>query len=419
MGFASTYLKGNAVYDSGKIAELKAGINIIAVIPCFNEPDLSRTLESIFKCDAPSSTVALIIVVNDASNSADSIVQQNSATYLYLTKLTDHTPEWLKLIPVYAKNLPSKHAGAGWARKIGMDMAVAYFDRHNLPHGIVASLDADVLVESNYFMALECDFYDHKNAIACTLYFEHPLEDLYTGDAILWYELYLRYYKNAMAYVGYPHSIYTIGSCFAVKAFAYAAQGGMNRRTAGEDFYFLNKLIPFGAFTEVNSTTVYPSARISERVPFGTGPSLQKHIDGSIDLTICYPLESFQVLIEVFKQLHVYYKNKEDFKAINLSSNTIFQRFCQEQDMKSHLYELANNCSSENAFMKRVFHFFNAFTILKWLNFAKANGIKNQGLIQEAHLLLGNMLPQQKNIPGDPKLMLKLFRQIDKAKRIG
>ena len=48
--------------------------------------------------------------------------------------------------------------------------------------------------------------------------------------------------RNLDDFVGYPDSIYTIGSAFAVRAEAYMKQGGMNRRQAGEDFYFLYKL---------------------------------------------------------------------------------------------------------------------------------------------------------------------------------
>ena len=90
------------------------------------------------------------------------------------------------------------------------------------------------------------------------------------------YEDYLHYYKKALDYAGFPDSIYTIGSAFAVRADAYVKQGGMNRRQAGEDFYFLNKLTKLGKITEINDAYVYPSARVSDRVPFGTGAAMNK-----------------------------------------------------------------------------------------------------------------------------------------------
>ena len=77
-----------------------------------------------------------------------------------------------------------------------------------------------------------------------------------------------------MTFAGLPYSYHTIGSAFAVTAKAYARQGGMNRRKAGEDFYFINKLIKGENFGEITNTTVFPSPRTSNRVPFGTGKAI-------------------------------------------------------------------------------------------------------------------------------------------------
>ena len=65
-------------------------------------------------------------------------------------------------------------------------------------------------------------------------------------EAIMKYELYLRYYRLALEYTGHPHAYHCIGSAFAVRTLDYVAQGGMNKRQAGEDFYFLQKLIATG-----------------------------------------------------------------------------------------------------------------------------------------------------------------------------
>jgi len=42
----------------------------------------------------------------------------------------------------------------------------------------------------------------------------------------------------------------------------------MNRKQAGEDFYFIQKLMPLGGYFALNSTAIYPSPRESSRVPF-------------------------------------------------------------------------------------------------------------------------------------------------------
>jgi hypothetical protein len=59
----------------------------------------------------------------------------------------------------------------------------------------------------------------------------------------------------------------------------------MNTRTAGEDFYFLQALTKVlygkGRLPVKLPATVYPSARISNRVPFGTGQKISDIIAGA------------------------------------------------------------------------------------------------------------------------------------------
>ena len=59
----------------------------------------------------------------------------------------------------------------------------------------------------------------------------------------------------------------------ACRAEAYARMGGMNQREAGEDFYFLQHLAKTAGVGKMEGTVVYPSPRVSHRVPFGTGPA--------------------------------------------------------------------------------------------------------------------------------------------------
>ena len=54
----------------------------------------------------------------------------------------------------------------------------------------------------------------------------------------------------------------------------------MRRNSAGEDFYFLQALCKTGPVGVIPDTTVYPSGRVSNRVPFGTGPAIQQALDG-------------------------------------------------------------------------------------------------------------------------------------------
>jgi hypothetical protein len=52
----------------------------------------------------------------------------------------------------------------------------------------------------------------------------------------------------------------------ACRASAYVAAGGMNRRLAGEDFYFLQQVHKTSGVAALYGTTVHPSPRSSQRV---------------------------------------------------------------------------------------------------------------------------------------------------------
>ena len=146
--------------------------------------------------------------------------------------------------------------------------------------GILVACDADSLVSTNYLTSIENSFLRNPQYNFVNLNFCHPVDDPTLAPSmrqgIILYELYLRYLRNAMQWCGYPHAIHTVGSSFAVKASAYVKQGGMNRRQAGEDFHFLHKIVLLGDYGHITEATVYPAARISHRVPFGTGSGIEK-----------------------------------------------------------------------------------------------------------------------------------------------
>ena len=83
-----------------------------------------------------------------------------------------------------------------------------------------------------------------------------------------------------MKYARSPYAFHTIGSTMAVNAFHYAKVRGFPRRQAGEDFYLLNKLAKVGAIRQLSEETECESidiaARLSDRVPFGTGAATGK-----------------------------------------------------------------------------------------------------------------------------------------------
>ena len=194
--------------------------------------------------------------------------------------------------------IPERDGGVGAARKIGMDAALTLFEREGLHRGEIFCLDADTLVEPNYLEALRRHFHDTRDPAAVVKYaHQNPLEyRLHT--AICRYEIFLRAYVIGLSFAGSPYAFHSIGSTMACTARAYVDVRGMNRRKAAEDFHFLNKLAKIGRIGTVSTTTVYPSPRLSTRVPFGTGRSMVRFINGETDEYRLYHADIYTILRE-------------------------------------------------------------------------------------------------------------------------
>ncbi len=354
------------------------------VIPCFNEPEILQTLESLKSCILPKANVEVIVVINHSEISAEIIKSKNAETKIEIEKwISIHQKTGIDFFVTGPVEFPKKWAGAGLARKLGMDEAVRRFNMLEKVNGIIISLDADTLVESNYLVEIEKHFRENSKQVGATISFQHQTEGLADRHrkGILLYERYMDYYKKALAFVGYPFPMFTVGSAFAVIAESYVKRGGMNRRQAGEDFYFLQNLVQLGPVGEITTTKVYPSSRLSDRVPFGTGPILKKWMDGEEDLTLTYNFEAFADLKEFFKEKDRFFHLNEDeyFRILNQLPNPVKQ-FLIEDKFWKEIDDLNKNCSTLQSFQNRFFQKFNAFKILKYLNFVHDTFYKKEDI---------------------------------------
>ncbi len=372
--------------------------SIIVVIPCYNEDQLIRSLESFANCHTPTSNVEVIVVINGSVKTPPIIQAQNLQTFQEAQKwATQQNQGWIQFTILRYPNLPPKHAGVGLARKIGMDMAAERLEEAGNPKGIIACFDADSQCDANYFQALEAHFGQYPKTQACSIHFEHPIEgkefSLEIYQAIIQYELHLRYYIEAQKWTGFPFAFQTIGSSMAVRADVYRKQGGMNRRKAGEDFYFLHKFTPLGNFTELNTTRVIPSPRISERVPFGTGKAVGDLLEGkngnSSPIYYTYHPQSFVDLKVFFDQLEDFYQaNKQQFpKLMEKLPKSIFD-FLIQINFQQKLQEIRSNTSNYAKFYNRFFRWFNAFMLMKYVHFARDHHYSNLKIVDAAKWLL-------------------------------
>ncbi|QZT36611.1 hypothetical protein K5X82_15365 [Halosquirtibacter xylanolyticus] len=391
MGFADKYLQkivhsDNQVFDFNGLPETP----LVVIIPAYDEPEIDLCIRSLMACDRPDNPVLVLVLFNSGEMSSESVRQENRRGMKRLDALSQELSNvsWFYLRTALVEDVRKKKAGVGFARKTLMDHAVGFFNGVDRSDGLIASLDADCTVSPNYLMELSKVALADRNLFYIH-YFEHPIDSnkaLHRG--IVDYELHLRYYAEALKSTGFPYAFHTVGSAFSVRAEAYVKQGGMNDRKAGEDFYFLHKLTHIGTPRLLSGLTVYPCVRLSDRVPFGTGPMLRKWNDQGEDLSVSYPLVSFRKITTLFDRVdHLFVSND-----VMLEVDPDVAQFMNSHGDIDKLSQLRQNCSTSGAFRKRFFHLFDAFWVLKCLNFliehgfckdTTLSGLISLGLVEE------------------------------------
>jgi hypothetical protein len=109
------------------------------------------------------------------------------------------------------------------------------------------------------------------------------------------YELRLHHYVLGLQFAKSPYAYHTLGSCIAIKTQQYAQVRGYPKRSGGEDFYVLNKLAKVGSIAALDGECIAIASRRSHRVPFGTGPAVERIITEN-DVKIFYHPECFESL---------------------------------------------------------------------------------------------------------------------------
>ena len=405
------YLQQKTLFPPQIDARIAPNLGIVVVIPCCDEAELLFSLMSLKKCQSPKCSVEVIIVINNSEKASEALKNHNQKTY-------QETQEWakknsrpeFKFHVLFHPDLPHKHAGVGLARKIGMDEAAWRLEKIGNPEGIIVCFDADSKCQHNYFVEIEKHFEAHPKTTACGIHFEHPLsgldfeEKIY--DAITLYELHLRYYVEIQKFTGFPFAFQTIGSSMAARCNAYQKQGGMNKRKAGEDFYFLHKFIELGSFTEIHSTKVIPSPRPSHRVPFGTGKAVGELLKGKMKY-FTYTPESFMDLKAFFDALPNFYNETADTFLTNMPVSVA--AFLKTVDFDNKWQEHHKNTSDLASFRKRFFRWFNAFMLMKYVHFARDNYYPDVPVEAAASWLLEELeLPTTKNA----RTLLGIYRTL-------
>ncbi len=252
-------------------------------------------------CAAASGGCTVICVVNNRVNASGEIKENNR------TLIKAAVERGITVLDACSKGYElSEKEGVGTARRIGMDYAL----RNGAE--VIACMDADTLVSSEYIRALydfclQCSDILAKGkfppAGAVTGFTHQKAPDSDIQKAIDSYEFFIKEHSARLFKTKTPFYPYALGPSIVCSSWGYAASGGMPKLLSGEDFYFLQSLIklniqhaatagqstaaaagqndapPF-VFPELNCT-VHPQARLSQRTLFGTGQKLGALVEAS------------------------------------------------------------------------------------------------------------------------------------------
>lgn len=385
---------------------------IIVVIPCYKEEfnECQITFDSLLKAYENCSVISEIILVlnglseelESESNSMKNFIQGFNSWYSKgIKKLRFH---------LIVKEFPTrKEGGVGRARKIGMDEALIRLESIQSKDGVIVCLDADTRVNASYFQIIYKSF-SETSFNAFSLGFAHDLNE----NAIIKYELHLRYFINIQRYYLLPFAFQTVGSAMAVRSRSYADLGGMNSRLAGEDFYFLHKYISRNQLADITEIIVCPSGRISDRVPFGTGKAVAQ-IQEDKGAYLSYDPHSFEVFALLPKMVLNYWASEQ----LEISDPILFA-FFESHNAEDTIQKMKIQSKSYNQFQDKFFSWFNAFRLFKYLHFARekgnpdlpvlqcVNGLFNKLGIQEASNEL-DALTTLRNLDANTKYKVQYF----------
>lgn len=366
---------------------------ISVIIPARDENNGIDFLISLLD-DTHNLPVQIYVVINASENDTISIKQHNQYLYDQLNQLKPKIPSNYKLHTILENKLNNKEAGVGLARKIGMDLAAKHHTDSN-EIGILVCYDADCLAPKGYLKAIFDEFIQKQLELAAIKY-KHIIT--YNEHPIIDYELFLHYYAGALKQAGYPFWYQTVGSSMAVLSNCYLKYGGMNKRKAGEDFYFMHKLMPVCKTGQINSTCNILSARTSERVPFGTGKAMIEANQARLKSYYSYQpiiFNELRIFLEHFN--HLTELNELSLIKRKLPTNKVVLHF-NENGYWDEIENIKNNCKDFDQFKPRFFQFLNGFKMLKYVHWARDVYYTNISLNEAVRLFLGVKHVQINNI---------------------
>ena len=337
------------------------------IIPVYNELEyITHTLESINEQDQELlNHLLVILVINNSSMESKKIIDENYKTHQLIEK-NKYNFEYI-ILDCYSKSqaINKKYFGVGLARKIGFDFAVQYSKKNSL----FFSLDADTLISSTYLKTI-INFYKDTMFHACTVNFKHQKsKDSLINKGIRIYEKQLLKIAKKIRSCNSPYGYVSMGSAIICTAEAYILIGGMPKRKAGEDFYFLQSLAKYTKIHFIDKILVHPSSRSEQRVHLGTGYRMKEFLETKKFNNLFFSDSTFYEIKKFISIATNNYKcsyrdlNKELIQ--NLGDNIC--NFLNENSFEKVWIKISLNSKTKKQFMVFFHQWFDALKIMQLL----------------------------------------------------
>ena len=138
----------------------------------------------------------------------------------------------------------------------------------------------------------------------------------------------------------------------------------MTPKMSGEDFYFLQKLRKTGRLIFWNEDKIYPEARFSDRVYFGTGPAMIKGNRGDWSSYPIYRWQFFDEIKETYEKFPAFFRITESTRVTEF----LKQIFREEDPFEP----LRKNFNTEPKFIRACHEKFDGLRILQYLKYRQA-----------------------------------------------
>ena len=376
----SAYLATRAFAVDPRLLPVQGSPRLVVVIPAMAEwPGLVNTLTDLERgmTEDLAEEVLVLVVVNHPNGAPESVQENNRQTLKALAN-----PKFLGLCRIRLGVIDAASApvipageGVGTARKLGMDAAAAILNGAGSPWGGIICLDADTRVDPDYLDRwMACFASGRRWGVVCEVW-HRPEGSGRLEDGIAAYECRLRCHELGLCLAGSPYGYPVVGSAMACSSVAYGASRGMKRRTAGEDFYFLQALAKTGRIEKVPDIRVYPAGRISERVPFGTGRTMLQIMDEPDARPRAYHPETYRLLRQVFDAAVLLETgNAEAFMVALKRESAVLEAFFTAAAFPQ-VWERISANHRQAAARRRAFHeWFDGFRTLKLIHFLRDSG---------------------------------------------